>query len=45
MTKRIIAAVLIALGLAAAGAGAARASTPDTLYRGSAPAAATLYRG
>jgi hypothetical protein len=46
MTRRIIAAVLIALGVAAAGAGtAAQASTSQTLYRGSAPAASTLYRG
>ena len=43
MTKRIIAAILITLGLTAFGAAAAHASAPDTLYRGSAPA--TLYRG
>jgi len=43
MTKRIIATILIALGLAATGVGAAHASTPQTFYRGAAPA--TFYRG
>ena len=37
MPQRIIATILIALGLAAAGAGAAHASTPQTFYRGAAP--------